>query len=64
VPETLVGRTLLDLRPEERYGVRVIGAKLPGERFRYASDDTALPRGGVLVVEGSIEQLQQFAGLR
>ncbi|MET8230866.1 TrkA family potassium uptake protein [Micromonospora sp. NPDC005298] len=64
VPESLVGRTLLDLSPDERYGVRVIGAKAPGERFRYASDDTALARGGVLVVEGGIDQVQRFAGRR
>ncbi|MEV4823541.1 TrkA family potassium uptake protein [Micromonospora sp. NPDC049275] len=64
VPQSLVGRTLLDLRPDERYGVRVIGAKVPGERFRYASDDTELPEGGVLVVEGGIEQVQRFAGRR
>ncbi|MET8084930.1 TrkA family potassium uptake protein [Micromonospora sp. NPDC005197] len=64
VPQSLAGRTLLDLRPEERYGVRVIGAKVPGERFRYASDDTALPRDGVLVVEGGIDQVQRFAGRR
>ncbi|MEV1317825.1 TrkA family potassium uptake protein [Micromonospora arborensis] len=64
VPESLVGRTLLDLRPEEHYGVRVVGAKLPGERFRYTSDDTALPPGGVLIVEGGIDQVQRFAGQR
>ncbi|WP_406072946.1 potassium channel family protein [Micromonospora sp. NBC_01638] len=64
VPESLVGRTLLDLRPQERYGIRVVGAKLPGERFRYASDDTALAQGGVLVVEGGIDQIQRFAGRR
>ncbi|MET8305817.1 TrkA family potassium uptake protein [Micromonospora sp. NPDC005173] len=64
VPESLVGRTLLDLRPEERYGVRVVGAKLPGERFRYASDSMALSEGVVLVVEGGIDQVQRFAGQR
>ncbi|MET8039890.1 TrkA family potassium uptake protein [Micromonospora sp. NPDC005215] len=64
VPESLVGRTLLDLRPDEREGVRVIGAKVPGERFRYASDDTALTHGGLLVVEGGIDQVQRFAGRR
>ncbi|MFG1881466.1 potassium channel family protein [Micromonospora sp. NPDC049102] len=64
VPPSLVGRTLLDLRPDERDGVRVIGAKVPGERFRYASDDTALVDGGVLVVEGGIDQVQRFAGRR
>ncbi|WP_435208147.1 potassium channel family protein [Micromonospora sp. bgisy143] len=64
VPQSLVGRTLHDLRPQERDGVRVIGAKVPGERFRYASDDTALVDGGVLVVEGGIDQVQRFAGRR
>ncbi|MGC4811598.1 potassium channel family protein [Micromonospora sp. DT228] len=64
VPESLVGRTLLDLRPEERSGVRVIGAKAPGERFRYAADDTALAQGGLLVVEGGINQVQRFAERR
>ncbi|WP_328420687.1 TrkA family potassium uptake protein [Micromonospora sp. NBC_00389] len=64
VPESLVGRTLLDLRPEERYGVRVVGAKLPGERFRYASDSMALSEGVLLVVEGGIDQVQRFAGQR
>ncbi|MGV9215916.1 potassium channel family protein [Micromonospora sp. RB23] len=64
VPPSLVGRTLLDLRPNERDGVRVIGAKVPGERFRYASDDTELVDGGVLVVEGGIDQVQRFAGRR
>jgi hypothetical protein len=37
---------------------------VPGERFRYASDDTALVDGGVLVVEGGIDQVQRFAGRR
>ncbi|MEV1154123.1 TrkA family potassium uptake protein [Micromonospora chokoriensis] len=64
VPESFVGRTLLDLRPDERSGVRVIGAKVPGERFRYASDDTTLTQGGVLIVEGGIDQVQRFAGRR
>ncbi|MFI5925923.1 potassium channel family protein [Micromonospora sp. NPDC051543] len=64
VPPSLAGRTLHDLRPHERDGVRVIGAKVPGERFRYASDDTALVDGGVLVVEGGIDQVQRFAGRR
>ncbi|MGK5742963.1 potassium channel family protein [Micromonospora sp. URMC 103] len=63
VPGALVGRSLAQIRPIDRYGVRVIGAKLPGEPFRYASDTTVLDAGSVLVVEGSIEQVQGFAGL-
>ncbi|MEU8299489.1 TrkA family potassium uptake protein [Micromonospora sp. NPDC048909] len=63
VPEVLAGRPLSEIRPIERYGVRVLGAKLPGEQFQYASDATVLRGGSALVVEGSIEQVQRFAQL-
>ncbi|MBM0256717.1 TrkA family potassium uptake protein [Micromonospora sp. 4G55] len=62
VPPSLVGRSLRDLAPE-RYGVLVVGAKLPGERFRYATADTRISKGTVLIVEGTIAQVQQFANL-
>lgn len=63
VPDTLVGRPLRELAPADRYGVMVVGAKLPGERFRYADPATVLTAGSVLVVEGSIAQVQRFASL-
>ncbi|GAB3176162.1 trk system potassium uptake protein TrkA [Micromonospora palomenae] len=62
VPPSLVGRSLRDLGPE-RYGVLVVGAKLPGERFRYATADTRISKDTVLIVEGTIAQVQQFANL-
>ncbi|MFG2055650.1 potassium channel family protein [Micromonospora sp. NPDC048930] len=62
VPESMVGRSVRELTPDQ-YGVMVVGAKLPGERFRYASPDTVLRRDSVLVVEGSIIQVQRFASL-
>ncbi|MFD2765540.1 potassium channel family protein [Micromonospora eburnea] len=63
VPESIVGRRLRDVSPTDRYGVMVVGAKLPGEHFSYAGPDTVLQRDSVLVVEGSISQVQRFAGL-
>ncbi|SCF17800.1 potassium channel family protein [Micromonospora mirobrigensis] len=63
VPSALTGRSLRELAPAERYGVMVVGAKLPGERFRYATPETVLVPGSVLVVEGSIGQVQRFAEL-
>ncbi|MFY1704505.1 MULTISPECIES: potassium channel family protein [Micromonospora] len=62
-PEALFGRTLRELGPIDRYGVMVVGAKLPGEPFRYAAGDTVLAPGSILIVEGSIEQVQRFAAL-
>ncbi|MEV0001071.1 TrkA family potassium uptake protein [Micromonospora sp. NPDC050980] len=63
VPAPLVGRALGDLAPRERYGVMVVGAKRPGEPFRYAGPDTVLAPESVLIVEGSITQVQRFAAL-
>ncbi|WP_434741796.1 potassium channel family protein [Micromonospora sp. SH-82] len=62
-PESLHGRSLREVTPVDRYGVMVVGAKLPGETFRYASPETVLAPGSILVVEGSIAQVQQFANL-
>ncbi|MER7331142.1 TrkA family potassium uptake protein [Micromonospora sp. NPDC000119] len=63
VPEAMVGRPLADLVPTERYGVRVVGVKLPGERFRYATDATVISPGSMLIIEGDIAQVQSFAAL-
>ncbi|MEU1887808.1 TrkA family potassium uptake protein [Micromonospora sp. WMMD987] len=64
VPPPLVGHRLDALDLQERYGVMVVGAKPAGEPFRYAEPDTLLGPGSILVVEGGIAQVQQFAALR
>ncbi|PSK64778.1 Ktr system potassium uptake protein A [Micromonospora sp. MH33] len=63
VPASLVGRSLRELTPTDRYGVMVIGAKPPGEPFHYTGPDTVLQPDSVLIVEGTIGQVQQFAAL-
>ncbi|SBT64173.1 trk system potassium uptake protein TrkA [Micromonospora sediminicola] len=63
VPPPLVGRSLRDLAPQDRYGVMVVGAKQPGQPFRYAGPETVLEPESVLIVEGSIAQVQRFAAL-
>ncbi|WDZ85451.1 potassium channel family protein [Micromonospora cathayae] len=63
VPPTLVGRGLGDITPAECHGVLVVGAKQPGHRFGYAAPDTVLAEGCLLIVEGTIDQVQRFAGL-
>ena len=64
VPPPLVGRPLRELALSEQHGVRVVGAKAPGEPFRYATPDTVVGAGGVLIVEGTIAQVQEFSALR
>lgn len=63
VPPPLIGRSLRDLAPQDRYGVMVVGAKQPGQPFRYAEPETVLEPESVLIVEGSIAQVQRFAAL-
>ncbi|MFI7212488.1 potassium channel family protein [Micromonospora maritima] len=63
VPPPLVGRSLRELAPQDRYGVMVVGAKQPGQPFRYAGPETVLEPESVLIVEGSIAQVQRFAAL-
>ncbi|MEV2239130.1 TrkA family potassium uptake protein [Micromonospora sp. NPDC049891] len=64
VPASLVGRPTTEVRLLDRYGVRVIGIKRPGEgRYRYVSDGLELAEDTVLIVEGTIEQVQRFSTL-
>ena len=65
VPAPLVGRT--PARPASGRALRgrVVGAKRAGRTFPVRlGPDTVLAQGGVLVVEGGIDQVQRFAGLR
>lgn len=63
VPEDLVGGTLGDLRIRQKYGVTVVCVKPPGKVFTYATVDTVLEKGAVLVVAGPSERADAFAHL-
>ncbi|MBX7265126.1 TrkA family potassium uptake protein [Micromonospora sp. Llam7] len=64
VPEALVDHATSEVELLDRYGVRVIGIRPPGEKqFRYVSDALELARDGTLIVEGTIEQVQRFSAL-
>ncbi|MEH1012045.1 TrkA family potassium uptake protein [Micromonospora sp. CPCC 206060] len=60
-PRTLQGRPVGEIAISDRHGVVVVGAKQPGEKFRYTSPDTVLAPGSMLIVEGTISQVQRFA---
>ncbi|MFF5215366.1 potassium channel family protein [Micromonospora sp. NPDC000442] len=64
VPRSLAGHPTSEVQLLDRYGVRVIGLKRPGEdRYRYASDELELADDTILIVEGTIEKIQRFATL-
>ncbi len=63
VPDELVGQSLSGMGIRSRYGVTVVCVKPPGESFTYATPDTVLSEGTVLVVAGPSDKADAFAHL-
>lgn len=62
-PAEAVGMTLGDSRLRSKYNVTVVGIKRPGEGFTYATADTLVQRGDVLIVAGKTPDLERLANL-
>jgi len=62
-PQEAVGRTLADIGLRSKWGVTVVGTKLPGEDFTYARPETVVPRGCILIVAGNTTKVEQFAAV-
>ncbi|WP_341717750.1 TrkA family potassium uptake protein [Micromonospora sp. FIMYZ51] len=64
VPGPLVARSISQAWLVARHGVRVVGIKRAGEtRYRYVSEGLDLSRDDIIIVEGTIEQVQRFSML-
>lgn len=62
-PASMTGRSLGDIGLRARYGVTVVCVKPAGGRFTYATADTVLDRGDVIVVAGDTKAAQDFSAL-
>ena len=60
-PRGSVGRTLADIGLRSKWGVTVVGTKLPGQDFTYARPETVVPNGGILIVAGDTGKVERFA---
>jgi trk system potassium uptake protein TrkA len=60
-PREAVGRTLADIGLRSRWGVTVVGIKLPGQDFTYAKPETVVPDGCLLIVAGDTKKVEKFA---
>lgn len=63
VPAGLVGKTLADAAIRARHGVTVVSVKPVGEGFTYATADTVLAAGDLLVIAGTPREAEAFAQL-
>lgn len=62
-PARALGRTLADSALRSRYGIPVVGVKMPGEDFTYARPETMVEPGALLIVAGQTDQVQRFASI-
>jgi trk system potassium uptake protein TrkA len=62
-PDIAPGGPLGASRVRSRFGVTVVGVKRPGEDFTYATADTVVERGDVIVVTGKTHAVEAFAEL-
>lgn len=60
-PEEMVGRTLGEMGVRGRYGVTVVCIKHRGGSFTYATADTVVEKGDLLLVAGATAQAERFA---
>ncbi len=60
-PRELWGRSLADAAIRQRHGVTVVCVKPRGAGFTYATADTVVHEGDVLLVAGEARQLEAFA---
>ena len=63
VPSELVGQSLGEARLRAEYGVTVVCVKPEGETFTYATPETVLEKGALLVVAGPSAKAEAFAHL-
>ncbi|ACY97285.1 MULTISPECIES: TrkA family potassium uptake protein [Thermomonospora] len=62
-PRELVGRPLGETGLRRKYGVTVVSVKSEGEEFTYATPDTVLQYGDVIIVAGPIAKVERFSEL-
>ena len=62
-PREIVGKTLAQAEVRRRYGITVVCIKPTGGTFTYATPDTVVRDGDVLVVAGETDRAESFSEL-
>jgi trk system potassium uptake protein TrkA len=59
-PKKIVGKTLADAEVRRRYGITVVCVKPQGGTFTYATPETVVQEGDILVVAGETKRAEEF----
>lgn len=62
-PRTSIGKTLTASGLRQHFDITVVAIKHRGGQFTYATADTVVAAGDVLIVSGRIEEVERFADL-
>lgn len=62
-PEEATGRPLGESRLRSKYGVTVVGIKRPGEGFTYATPETMVHTGDILILAGKTPDVERVANM-
>jgi trk system potassium uptake protein TrkA len=62
VPASLVGQSLGEIEIRRKYGVTIVSVKPPRGQFQYATADTVLERGEMMLVAGTPQDLERLTG--
>lgn len=62
-PAEAFGHSLGRSGLRSRYGVTVVGVKRPGEDFTYATAETVIEPGDLLIVSGQTDAVERFAAV-
>ena len=59
-PQEIVGKSLADAEVRRKYGIIVVSIKPRGGSFTYATPDTVVNEGDILVVAGETRRAEAF----
>jgi trk system potassium uptake protein len=62
-PKSMVGMTLAAAQVRKKHGITVLGVKTPGAEFTYATAETVVSDGDVIIASGNIADLEALARL-
>ncbi len=62
-PAEAIGCTLAGSALRSKYGITIVGVKRPQEDFTYATPDTMVQRGDLLIVSGPTKLVEKFAAV-
>ncbi|ALA18978.1 MULTISPECIES: TrkA family potassium uptake protein [unclassified Chelatococcus] len=62
-PREAVGKTLAEAAIRSKYGVTIVGVKRPRTDFTYATPETTVETGDLLIVSGPTKLVEKFASI-